>query len=76
MRSFPCPTGGGFEYEIQEVVDCLNQGKLESDIMPLDETLSSCRRWMRSVKKSDWYTKMTGSRSSRFAESIELEVLL
>ena len=34
------PDGQGFEYEIQEVVDCLKQGKLESDVMPLDETLS------------------------------------
>ena len=40
QRSFPVPDGRGFEYEIQEVVDCLNQGKLESDVMPLDETLS------------------------------------
>ncbi|MEM7133397.1 MAG: Gfo/Idh/MocA family oxidoreductase [Chloroflexota bacterium] len=39
-RDFPFPDGQGFEYEIQEVVDCLNQGKLESDIMPLNETLS------------------------------------
>lgn len=39
-RDFPFPDGQGFEYEIQEVVDCLNQGKLESDVMPLDETLS------------------------------------
>jgi dihydrodiol dehydrogenase / D-xylose 1-dehydrogenase (NADP) len=40
QRRFPVPDGRGFEYEIQEVVDCLNQGKLESDVMPLDETLS------------------------------------
>lgn len=40
QRNFPDLDGRGFEYEIQEVVDCLNQGKLESDIMPLDETLS------------------------------------
>ena len=39
-QDFPFPDGQGFGYEIQEVVDCLNQGKLESDIMPLDETLS------------------------------------
>ena len=40
LRNFPVPEGRGFEYEIQHVVDCLNQGKLESDVMPLDETLS------------------------------------
>ncbi|MBT6143782.1 MAG: gfo/Idh/MocA family oxidoreductase, partial [Gemmatimonadetes bacterium] len=42
-REFPIADGQGFEYEIQEVVDCIAQGKLESDIMPLDETLSIMR---------------------------------
>ncbi|MGI4790716.1 MAG: Gfo/Idh/MocA family protein [Janthinobacterium lividum] len=32
--------GGGFNYEAQEVQDCLRAGKNESAIMPLDETLS------------------------------------
>ena len=40
QKNFPYPDGQGFEYEIQEVVDCLQQGKLESDVMPLHETLS------------------------------------
>ena len=39
-KTFPYPDGQGFEFEIQEVVDCLRQGKLESDVMPLDETVS------------------------------------
>jgi dihydrodiol dehydrogenase / D-xylose 1-dehydrogenase (NADP) len=30
----------GLEYEIQEVIQCLRQGKLESDVMPLKETIS------------------------------------
>jgi len=30
----------GFEYEAREVMKCLRTGKLESDIMPLNETLS------------------------------------
>jgi predicted dehydrogenase len=30
----------GFEYEAREVMHCLQAGKLESDIMPLDESLS------------------------------------
>lgn len=32
--------GGGMNYEAQEVAACLAAGKTESDIMPLDETLS------------------------------------
>jgi len=35
--------GNGFEYEAQEVMQCLRAGKLESDIMPLDETLAIMR---------------------------------
>jgi predicted dehydrogenase len=31
--------GNGFEFEIQEVMDCLDQGKTESALMPLDFTL-------------------------------------
>jgi predicted dehydrogenase len=30
----------GYEYEAIEVMDCIQAGKTESDIMPLDETLS------------------------------------
>ena len=30
----------GYEYEAQEVMDCLCSGKLESPLMPLDESLS------------------------------------
>ncbi|MHC4983460.1 MAG: Gfo/Idh/MocA family protein [Planctomycetota bacterium] len=32
--------GNGFDHEIEEVGRCLAAGKLESEIMPLDETLS------------------------------------
>jgi predicted dehydrogenase len=32
--------GNGYNYEAEEVMRCLRAGKLESDIMPLDETLS------------------------------------
>lgn len=31
--------GPGFEFEIQEVIDCLEQGKTESERLPLDFTL-------------------------------------
>ena len=43
QKSFPYPDEQGFEYEIQEVVDCMRPSKLESEIMPLDETLAIMR---------------------------------
>ncbi len=36
-------TGGGFNYEAGEVAACLQAGKTESAIMPLDETLTIMR---------------------------------
>ena len=36
-------SGNGFNYEAAEVMRCLEAGKTESDIMPLDETLSVMR---------------------------------
>ena len=36
-------TGGGFQFEAAHVADCLRAGKTESDIIPLDETLSILR---------------------------------
>lgn len=33
-------TGNGLQYEALEVMRCLKEGRTESDIMPLDETLS------------------------------------
>ena len=33
-------SGTGYEYEIEEVHACLRAGKLESDLMPLDESLA------------------------------------
>ena len=32
--------GNGYDYEALEVMDCLRSGKLESPLMPLDESLS------------------------------------
>ncbi|MCP4592500.1 MAG: gfo/Idh/MocA family oxidoreductase, partial [bacterium] len=32
--------GNGYNYEAVEVMNCLRGGKTESDVMPLDETLS------------------------------------
>jgi len=36
-------SGNGFNYEAAEVMRCLQAGKTESDIMPLDETISVMR---------------------------------
>jgi predicted dehydrogenase len=36
-------TGNGFNYEAAEVMRCLEAGKTESNIMPLDETISVLR---------------------------------
>ena len=37
----PCPlVGNGYNYEAEEVGNCIRTGKQESDIMPLDETLA------------------------------------
>ena len=36
-------TGSGFNYEAAEVARCLRERKLESDVMPLDETLAIMR---------------------------------
>jgi len=33
-------TGNGLHYEALEVMDCMRQGRLESDAMPLDESLA------------------------------------
>lgn len=33
----------GFEYEIQEAVDCIKSGKKESDTMPLSETIKTLK---------------------------------
>ncbi|KYH30303.1 MULTISPECIES: Gfo/Idh/MocA family protein [Clostridium] len=32
--------GNGYNYEAEEVINCLRNGKIESEIMPLDESLS------------------------------------
>ncbi len=40
-RTFPFPLqGNGYNYEAAEVMRCLRAGQLESEVMPLDETLS------------------------------------
>ncbi len=36
-------TGNGFNYEAAEVMRCLDEGRTESGVMPLDETLSVMR---------------------------------
>jgi predicted dehydrogenase len=39
-HDFTLTEGNGYQYEAMHVMDCLRTGKTESDIMPLDETLS------------------------------------
>ncbi len=40
-RRIDCPVGEhGFRFEIEEVHRCLNAGKLESSVMPLDESMA------------------------------------
>lgn len=46
-------SGNGYNYEAQEVINCLQQGKLESKIMPLDETLEIMEAMDRV--RSQWY---------------------
>jgi hypothetical protein len=33
-------TSNGYNYEAEEVMSCLRSHKIESEVMPLDETLS------------------------------------
>jgi predicted dehydrogenase len=44
LETFELPyEGNGYQFEAAEVQDCLREGKLESDVMPLDESLSTMR---------------------------------
>lgn len=45
-------TGNGFEYQVLEVIKCLRAGKLESDVMPLDESLSIIKTM--DVARAEW----------------------
>src|SRR5690606_37215464 len=36
-------TGNGYQFEAAEVMRCLREGRTESDILPLDETLAIMR---------------------------------
>jgi predicted dehydrogenase len=43
-ETIPCPmTGNGYNYEAEEVSNCLRLGLLESETMPLDETVAIMR---------------------------------
>ena len=52
-------TDNGFEYQIIEVINCLRAGKLESDVMPLDESLSI-------IKTMDTVREQWGLKYPRF----------
>jgi hypothetical protein len=48
MESIPrkfmrLPLGEGLHYQVLEVIKCLRAGRIESDIMPLNESLSVMR---------------------------------
>ena len=43
LISMPLNGYNGYEYEAMEVMNCIKAGKTESEIMPLDETLSIMR---------------------------------
>ena len=45
-------TDNGFEYQGLEVINCLRAGKLESDVMPLDESLSIIKTM--DVARAQW----------------------
>ncbi|MBA3637633.1 MAG: Gfo/Idh/MocA family oxidoreductase, partial [Rubrobacteraceae bacterium] len=51
-------TGNGFGYEAAEVMRCLEAGKTESEIMPLDETVSVMKT-MDSIRAA-WGLKYPG----------------
>ena len=54
-----CPyVGNGYQYEAAEFMKCLREKKLESEIMPLDETLSIMRT-MDSLR-AQWGLKYPG----------------
>lgn len=54
-----CPyVGNGYQYETAEFMKCLREKKLESEIMPLDETLSIMRT-MDSLR-AQWGLKYPG----------------
>ena len=40
VYDFALTEGNGYQYEAMHVMECLREGKTESDVMPLDETLA------------------------------------
>ena len=48
----------GYNYEAREVMSCLNAGKIESEIMPLDETLEIMKTM--DILRSQWHFKYPG----------------
>ena len=50
---FSPPQGTGYHYEAIEVMQCLRNGQLESQIMPLDETVK-IMEWMDKIR-DQWH---------------------
>lgn len=51
-------TGNGFQFEAAEFMECLRDGRLESSLMPLDETLSILRTM--DTLRQRWGVKYPG----------------
>ena len=45
------PEGNGFVYEIREVIRCLSEGKLTSDVMTPDATIGCCKLYDQILRK-------------------------
>jgi predicted dehydrogenase len=52
-KIFSPPKGNGYHYEAVEVMQCLRNGQLESQIMPLDETVK-IMEWMDKIREQ-WH---------------------
>ena len=50
--------GNGYQFEAQEVADCLRTGRLESEIMPLDESLQLMRTM--DTLRAQWNMRYPG----------------
>ncbi|MEG0693189.1 MAG: Gfo/Idh/MocA family oxidoreductase [Oscillospiraceae bacterium] len=51
LEEFYARRDNGFEYEIQEVIDCVKAGKLESDVIPHKDTIQCAEIFDLCLKK-------------------------
>jgi predicted dehydrogenase len=63
-QRIPCPMeGNGYNYEADEVAECLQAGRLESDVMPLSQTLAVMN--VMDEIRTQWKMKYPGERQER-----------